>query len=338
MFDFAIAHNQRQRPSKRFYASALASCLLHVLLAIVLIENPWLLQGGFYRHFRGLVITPDTTEFQFELDDDEYRTIAVLKPMETPSAEVLKELIYDWDKPKADETGSSSSVQARWGSEDEMAPDEDLRISSDLESKPEPTPAGKENATDLAETRTDTALETGEALVTGTINSAKVAPEPAIQEEPLLSESETPGGDDLAMNVSPSKIPDSIPRTDSRSDPESIKVFEDEAQAIRESGSGLFGNRGFPLDEYASRIKQLVTRNWYIPSNLRDSNAYTTIIFYIDREGQSFDIRVVESSKNNSLNLTALNAIINSDPFPPLPKDFPGDHVGVKYVFIPEVR
>jgi TonB family protein len=338
MFDFAIEHNQRQRPSELLYICGVVSFLLHVLFVIVLIENPWLLQGGINKYFRGLVIAPDTSEYGIDLDDDDYRTVAVLKPMQTPPAEILRELIYDWDKPKAKETGSSSSAQARWGSEEETAPKEDIKLSAKINLEPEPTPAGKENASDLANTRNENMPETGQGLDRVTIDSSGVIPEPTPQKETIPSVDDTPDGNDIALNVSPPKIPDAVPRTEIKNQPETIKVFEDEAQAINERGSGLFDNQGFPLDEYASRIKQLVTRNWYIPSNLRGSNAYTTIIFYIDREGKSFDIRTVESSGNNSLNLTALNAIINSDPFPPLPKDFPGDHVGVKYVFIPEVQ
>jgi TonB family protein len=75
-----------------------------------------------------------------------------------------------------------------------------------------------------------------------------------------------------------------------------------------------------------------------IPSNLRNSDEFTTIVFFIDRDGQHFDIQIVDSSGNSSLDLTAMNAILNSNPFPPLPPGFPGDHVGVKYIFIPEFQ
>ncbi len=70
-----------------------------------------------------------------------------------------------------------------------------------------------------------------------------------------------------------------------------------------------------------------------IPSNLRNSQGRTTVIFYIDREGRFNNAHIVTSSGSSSLDLAALNAVIESNPFPPLPKGFPGDHVGAKFVF-----
>jgi protein TonB len=111
------------------------------------------------------------------------------------------------------------------------------------------------------------------------------------------------------------------------------KVFEDQQKAIRTEGSGLFGTKGFPLGEYAHAIIERVKENWMIPSNLRNSQGRTTVIFYIDRDGRFTDARIITSSGSSSLDLAALNAVIESNPFPPLPRGFPGDRVGAKFVF-----
>ena len=102
---------------------------------------------------------------------------------------------------------------------------------------------------------------------------------------------------------------------------------------MRSEGSGLFGNKGFPLGEYADLIIERVKGNWMIPSNLRKSQGRTTVIFFIDKEGRSADARIVVSSGSDSLDIAALSAILGSNPFPPLPKGFPGDRVGAKFVF-----
>jgi len=337
MFDFAISHNQKHRPTKRLYVSAAISCILHVLLFIVLVENPWLLQGGLYSHFRGLIIVPDDSII--DLDDEDYRTVAVLKPMEMPPAETLKDLIYDWDESGETETDDSVSVGVRWGSDDENAPDEDISISAEIPSEPETTPAGEDEASSLTQRNMEDSPETGSGLDAFTAQAIGIAPKQAPQKESAPQEVESVDEEEqIALNTEPLKIPDSIPQLENAGNPDTIKTFENEEQAIAGQGIGIFDHQDFPLDEYASHIKQLVTRNWYIPSNLRDSNAYTTIIFYIDRNGQNFDTHIVNSSGNNSLDLTALNAIINSNPFPPLPNNFPGEHIGVKYVFMPEIR
>jgi hypothetical protein len=41
--------------------------------------------------------------------------------------------------------------------------------------------------------------------------------------------------------------------------PENIRIFENEEQAITGNGPGIFDHRGYPLDDYASLIKQMVT-------------------------------------------------------------------------------
>ena len=69
------------------------------------------------------------------------------------------------------------------------------------------------------------------------------------------------------------------------------------------------------------------------PFKFRNSQGHTTVVFFIDKDGRYTDARIISSSGNYSLNMAALNAIINSNPFPPLPQGFPGDHVGVRYIF-----
>jgi TonB family protein len=334
MFDFAITHNERRRPTRRLYISIAVSCFLHLMMFIVLLENPWLLEGGVYSRFKGLILL--SNESSIDLDDEDYRTVAVLKPMDMPSAEVLKGLIYDWNKARAPEAGSSVTT-TRWGSEEENAPDEDIRISS--KEALDQVPAGKNDASDLDENRDQKAPETGVGPGSLALRQPEAKPEQKTAEE--TSPQEEGKGEDkdqMALNVAPAKIPDAPPRAEASKAPEKIRTFENEQQAIIGSGPGIFDHKGYPLDDYASLIKQLVTKNWYIPSNLRGSHAFTTIIFYIDKDGQNFGARITDSSGNNSLDLTALNAVLSSNPFPPLPKDFPGDHIGVKYVFIPEVQ
>ena len=104
MFDFAISHNQRRRPTRRLFASIATSCLIHLFLLVVLIENPWLLEGGLYPDFRGWLISPDDSAgYKSDTEDENLRTITVLRPMASPSMEVLKQLTYNWDNPPKEE-------------------------------------------------------------------------------------------------------------------------------------------------------------------------------------------------------------------------------------------
>ena len=80
--------------------------------------------------------------------------------------------------------------------------------------------------------------------------------------------------------------------------------------------------------------KGTIKGSWLIPSHLKDSQGHTTIVFYINKDGRSSGARIEASasSGNNALDIAALKAIMNSNPFPPLPKGYPGDHLGAKFV------
>ena len=337
MFEYAISHNQRRKPTGRLFASAALSVLIHLLMLAVLIENPWILKGGVYQRFRGLIFYTDTSPDSIpDTEEDNYRLVAVLRPMVAPSDETLKKLLPDRDSDKKE--GDDTSSRTRWGNDEKNAPDEEMRISSTIETKPKPAPIGNDEASDMENRVGDnTPVPEGTGGVPSS-ETAGVVAEPEKERESPPSIAESPPKEDIALNTAPVRIPETIPLPEESDTSDNLKVFENEQQAIDSGGSGIFGDLGYPLKEYASKIKKRVTEKWYIPSNLRGSKGHTTIVFFIDRNGQHFGTHIVDSSGNNSLDLTALNAILNSNPFPPLPQGFPGDHVGVKYVFIPQAQ
>ena len=111
------------------------------------------------------------------------------------------------------------------------------------------------------------------------------------------------------------------------------KIFENEASALRSEGSGFFDTRGFELSGYSQFIVDRIKENWLIPSIIRSDSGRTTILFYIEKDGQVTGIRVVMTSGNKRLDNAALNSVLIAGPFPPLPRDFSGEHIGAKLVF-----
>jgi TonB family protein len=114
---------------------------------------------------------------------------------------------------------------------------------------------------------------------------------------------------------------------------DTVKVFSDENKAIQSPGSGLFNTGGFPLEHYMSDIFKRIKEKWYIPSNLKNLQAQTTVIFHINKSGQVKNAQILAGSGNNGLDIAALFAILSSSPFPALPEGFPADYIGVKIVF-----
>jgi len=346
MFEFAISQQRRRPPSRRFYAALVLSCLSHFFALMILIEYPQLLGPGLKAWLRRPIFFTASTP-----REQPYRLVTVLgtgRGLQMPSDATLKTNTYDWEAHRAGRP--NPPIRLKWNG--------DLADSSKAVDKPtpavkpvmgtqEPKPSGDGAGTQVpAAPAADAggappAVSTG-AGAAGTGTTAYLPPpQPSVEPKPVPKKPPENAG-----MTAPSSIPGSIkPGAESASSnlsksqgsaeqkPAAPQVFENEQKAIRSEGTGLFDTKGFPLGEYASTIIERIKGNWYIPSNLRKSQGRTTVIFFIDKDGRYTEARIVTSSGSQSLDLAALNAIIGSNPFPPLPKGFPGDHVGAKFVF-----
>ena len=322
MFDDVTAISRKGAPSRRTLAAALSSVLMHGLLLLLLIEFPQILQGGRGTPFRVLLGLSEP-----DLEEREWRTVTLLESparMQMPSADTLRRNLPDWDRKG---TGAPP-IRVRFG-------DPNAAL-VDLPPMPKVPDEGPKPKVSLPEnpvlSGTIASRTTGENLRgTETEAGRPDADDSRMADRPPRREPAVGPDPDRA----PSRIPDSLPPPGpSRIAKLPDGVFEDEASALKSPGVGLFDTKGFPLGNYKDIIVERVKGRWFIPSNLKSSQGQTTIVFYIDRDGHFADARIVASSGNNSLNLAALNAVIESNPFPPLPKGFPGERIGVKLVLI----
>ncbi len=111
------------------------------------------------------------------------------------------------------------------------------------------------------------------------------------------------------------------------------QVFDNEESALRSEGSGFFDTKGFELSDYSQFVIDRIKQNWMIPAAVRHGSGRSTVVFYIEKDGQISRMRIVSPSGVALLDRAALNSILESLPFPPLPSRFPGEHVGAKLVF-----
>jgi TonB family protein len=341
MLEYALSRYQKRRLSKRILASWIVSCFWHFLMLGALIQYPQLLQGGMYHRFRALTVVGEMLAPTSEDDDRDWRTVAVLRnrPMAAPSSATLRKYAYDWNKKGTE----APPVQVRWGDEQKAALVEGAapipRIKQAQLQPPPPLPVGEVAAAYSA----PSSSERSTAANQGSGSSANAAQLESAGKSTLYLP--PPGPDtkqksEMADNVAPSSIPSTKPgdgssnlqRNQSRPDP-AARIFENEQQALRSPEGGLFDTKGFPLGEYANLIIERIKGKWFIPSNLRNAQGHTTVVFFIDKEGRFTDARIVMSSGSESLDLAALNAVMSSNPFPPLPKGFPGERVGAKFIF-----
>jgi TonB family protein len=90
-------------------------------------------------------------------------------------------------------------------------------------------------------------------------------------------------------------------------------------------GSGVFfDTQGYDLGPWANRVIAMVRKNWIVPvaADL-GLKGIVGISFQVDRSGKILNPKIIAPSNVPSYDQAALQALMITDPFPPLPADFP---------------
>lgn len=90
----------------------------------------------------------------------------------------------------------------------------------------------------------------------------------------------------------------------------------------------------FPFPDYLYALKDRIEKNWHIPyTGTFSGSERTTVFFQILRNGRIAKAFVEARSGVVAFDQAALDAVLRSVPFPPLPEKFPDDYLGVHFVF-----
>jgi protein TonB len=93
-----------------------------------------------------------------------------------------------------------------------------------------------------------------------------------------------------------------------------------------------FGNR---FGAYAEILRNLVASHWKtsdIDARIR-TLPQAIVTFTLHRDGSITSVKLSQSSGNSALDRSAQRAILDSQPFPPMPAQFPKDQTGIDFVF-----
>jgi protein TonB len=91
-----------------------------------------------------------------------------------------------------------------------------------------------------------------------------------------------------------------------------------------------FDNPDFKFGYYIDQLLSAIDSKWMRPPLGNDVRAI--IGFRIQRDGSITDLQVSQSSGYNSFDLAALRAVQNASPFPPLPRAYRQDSLGVNLI------
>lgn len=146
--------------------------------------------------------------------------------------------------------------------------------------------------------------------------------------------------EDLFVRREQPTLPPTAPSTQSRT-PAFNKLFSSlEAEKYGDAGyagEGVlsFADSNFKSVWYGRIVKKKVVDGWFPPYAARalGLTGRTIITFRIQQDGHITDIKVEDSSGNQSLDKAALFAVKSADPLPGLPSDYNYDTLGVIFSF-----
>ena len=95
----------------------------------------------------------------------------------------------------------------------------------------------------------------------------------------------------------------------------------------------LTDTMGVDFGPYLNRVLHDVRESWYqlIPESASFKKGWVTIDFYILKDGSVQGLKIVEPSGDVTLDRPAYGSIKGSDPFQPLPREFPGPYLGLRF-------
>ncbi len=85
------------------------------------------------------------------------------------------------------------------------------------------------------------------------------------------------------------------------------------------------------FQDYISDIQQKIKENWN-PVKTNESKK-VILLFKVYKDGKVTDIKVKKSSGNKEMDNSAIDAVLESSPLPPLPKDCEFDDVDILFNF-----
>jgi hypothetical protein len=97
----------------------------------------------------------------------------------------------------------------------------------------------------------------------------------------------------------------------------------------------LTDTMGVDFGPYLNRVLYDVRERWYqlIPESASFKRGWVTIDFYIMKDGSVQGLKIIDSSGDVTLQRPAQGSIQFSSPFQALPKEFPGQFLGLRFRF-----
>ena len=101
--------------------------------------------------------------------------------------------------------------------------------------------------------------------------------------------------------------------------------FNNQKGQAQEFGPLQFDTKGVEFGPWVRRFISQVRRNWFVPMAAQTMRGRVVVTFNVHRNGALTDVMVVRPSEIESFNISAVNALLASNPTTALPPEYPDD-------------
>lgn len=100
-----------------------------------------------------------------------------------------------------------------------------------------------------------------------------------------------------------------------------------------ETGQVKLDADNFPFAYYIGRMRRKIAANWRVPEGSPAAERMCRVYFRVHRDGRVSDVAVEETSDLFLFDQSAERAVVQAAPFPPLPRAYADDYLGVHFTF-----
>ncbi len=98
-------------------------------------------------------------------------------------------------------------------------------------------------------------------------------------------------------------------------------------------GGISFDGGDFPYDAFIARMRQKIAAAWQVPAGIEGIERLTVVYFRVHHDGNITHVAVEKSSGVFLFDQSCQRAVIQAAPFPPLPREYDDEYVGVHFSF-----
>ena len=90
----------------------------------------------------------------------------------------------------------------------------------------------------------------------------------------------------------------------------------------------------FPFSYFLAAIERKVSQNWFSGVSSGADGLTCLVFFRLSRDGRVDDVRIEQGSGNTYFDKSAMRAVRSAAPFPPLPRAFTDNYLGIHFTFV----